>query len=365
MNHEKSLISVQNFFKNGLKEMSALYTMLHLRIKLRKILKRVKKADLNKIQKVEIKNYYAKYGIGINNLGWHQFYTGVSGNYFKEYIPEDLFFARIEPALNRKTMCDALLDKNLLETLFPEVKQPETIVKNINGYYYSNTNHLISIEEAVDTCANYKKLVFKPSIESGGGKNVELLNNKEIELKIEKLSINKMFARYKKDFIVQKPVIQHPQMACLNQSSLNTLRVFTYLRHNDTVLLSSTIRVGSIDAFTDNVTGGGGSWGIESNGYVKYEGYDNDFNLITETSYGCKLEGFQIPLYHDIIETTKRLHKKVPNFKLVSWDIAIDDDSKIVLIEYNTYWQEINAHQLMNGPIFGKYTDEILSLLKK
>ena len=58
------------------------------------------------------------------------------------------------------------------------------------------------------------------------------------------------------------------------------------------------------------------------------------------------------------------LHKQIPYFKMISWDIAIDDKRDLVLVEYNVRSQEILGVQLFNGPLFGKYTNDVLESIK-
>jgi hypothetical protein len=64
-----------------------------------------------------------------------------------------------------------------------------------------------------------------------------------------------------------------------------------------------------------------------------------------------RFEDFTIPYYREIRAKVKELHQFVPYFKLVSWDMALDEKDRIVLIEYNLKYQEVNAHQIINGPV--------------
>ena len=55
-----------------------------------------------------------------------------------------------------------------------------------------------------------------------------------------------------------------------------------------------------------------------------------------------------------------RLHKRVPYFRIISWDIGQDSNNNPMFIEYNTYHQATELHQVVNGPLFGELADEIL-----
>ena len=50
----------------------------------------------------------------------------------------------------------------------------------------------------------------------------------------------------------------------------------------------------------------------------------------------------------------------IPHFRLVSWDIAIDESGEPILIEMNSAYGGPELHQFSNGPIFGEDTEEIL-----
>lgn len=60
----------------------------------------------------------------------------------------------------------------------------------------------------------------------------------------------------------------------------------------------------------------------------------------------------------------KELHNQLDYFKLVSWDIAMDEDNQSLLIELNVKSQEINFHQFSNGPLFGKFTREVHKMIE-
>ena len=46
--------------------------------------------------------------------------------------------------------------------------------------------------------------------------------------------------------------------------------------------------------------------------------------------------------------------------RLISWDLAIDENAQPLLIEGNLTFGELDFHQMCNGPIFGDLTEEVL-----
>ena len=336
-------------------------------LKYRKEIKsRIKKRKCKPIKKTyakEILRYYNSFGIKIKPY-WHHYYSDINNCYSYEYIPEDYFYSTIDLALNKKEFSEPLMDKNLLDRIFKNVKLPKTVVKNINGYYY-DANDLIDYKNAIDRCKNYKTLIIKPSIYSGGGKNVLVFTIKEGKTNYNDLTIQELFELYKKNFIIQEIVDQHETLKKLNPSSLNTIRVMSYLSEKEVFILSSFIRIGGKGMFVDNMASGGIACGIEPNGNLKKLGYNQYFDQVTKTDSSINLENIKIPSYDEITKTVKELHKQVPYFRLISWDMAVDSNGEVVLIENNLWGQGLNPHQVINGPIFNEHITEILKLSSK
>ena len=104
------------------------------RRKINEMLKQNKSEPLSATAKSQIKNKFKEYGFNNVPTKWHRFYSGTVGNFDVHFIPEILFYSKIEPILNQTVMYPALEDKNLLEKFFPASIIPNTIIKNMNGF---------------------------------------------------------------------------------------------------------------------------------------------------------------------------------------------------------------------------------------
>ncbi|WP_421804945.1 sugar-transfer associated ATP-grasp domain-containing protein [Flagellimonas sp.] len=320
--------------------------------KIKKLIKSNGKKNLTSNQKKQITNFYKSQNFNNVSCKWHNFYSSCNGLFSEKYVPEDLFYMKLEPKLNRYPFTKTLADKNLLEVLFPMIKQPESLIKNINGFFYSKDGSIISEEDAISICNNKSKMIIKPTLDSQGGKNVVLFKTPEGPVETRNDYTKEMFALYEKDFIVQKAVIQHPKMAALNQSSLNTFRVVSYLNNGFVDILSIVVRMGKNGSITDNASGGGLCCGIKEDGFLKDSGYQPFTGKeSTMTDSGMPFKEINLPFVDQVKRTIKKNHINVPYFKMISWDIAIDEEGDVVLIEYNVDGQDINLHQLNNGPV--------------
>jgi len=286
---------------------------------------------------------------------WHFLYSSFNGIYSPEYIPEDLFYGTIEPIFNNFDLVQAYSDKNVLPSLFPEIKQPKTLLHNKNGYWFSSSNEAID-SNSIFEYIKYHRVVVKPSIDSGRGKNfysIEISQNTFANF----LSIVNCL---RKDFIIQEFVVQSRDLSAFNESSVNTIRVMSLLIGNRVHIVSSHLRIGVEGHNNDHL---GFVCGINSKGEL------GDF--FRETKTGRKIDnpvaqsiGNTIEGIDKIHSSVMNAHMKIPYFRIVSWDFSLNTDNEPVLIEINLRWQGINNHQYVNGPLFGAYTQDVLREVK-
>ena len=74
---------------------------------------------------------------------------------------------------------------------------------------------------------------------------------------------------------------------------------------------------------------------------------------------------FLIDIKHINSDKCKELVVKLANrflriSRLISWDLAIDDNGEPTLIEVNLCYGGTDIHQIANGPLYGDKTEEIL-----
>lgn len=313
--------------------------------------------DLSREQKLEIKEYY-KNLLGIDiPLDWHRYFYKRTGVYSVRYIPTSLYYTEIIGKINRMTFERAYSDKNLTEFLLKGIRQPEIVLKNMNGHYYLN-GIAVDKETAIQACWNLDDVIIKPSLERHGS-GVKKFSVKNGVTSIGNKSIEHLFSKYKFDFIIQKVVRQHRLLSDLNPSSVNTLRILTYRSGMEVLVPYTVIRIGRKGWDIDNETAGGISTRINGDGTLaKYAFGAPGNDMIEKTDTGLTLEGYRIPSYEKAVETVKGLHLQLPYFNLIGWDISIDTEGEPVLIEWNV-WPELS--QSANGPAFGEYTERILT----
>ncbi len=319
--------------------------------------------ELTTEQEKEIKDYF-KEMLGIDvPTDEHRYYYARTGLYSKKYIPTAIYHADLIGRMNVYPLKRFYTDKNNTDKIFPNIKQPHVFLKNINGYYYYE-GEPVTIEQAVEKCANIGIVMLKPTRTSHGDgiKKLYIHDGKDADGK----NLRDIFEEYSylfHEFLLQEFLVQHADMAKLNPTSVNTLRILTYRMGMDIKVLYTIIRIGRKDQIIDNMSAGGISTKINSDGTLRKYAFANPGDdYIEKTDSGVVLEGYKIPFYKETIEVAKKAHYFLPYFNLVGWDFAIAENGEPTLIEFNI---SPDLLQSSGGPAFGEFTDDILKDIMK
>lgn len=314
------------------------------------------KIQLTKAQKKEIQEYW-KGLLGYKiPLDWHRYFYARTGVYSKKYIPTGIYRLEICGRLNQLAFCYPYSDKNMLDVLFPDVKQPHVFLKNRNGYYFFE-GKAVSEKEASELCANLGEVIIKPTLTSHGDgvKKIRIENGKVDD---NATPLEALFRSYEENFLIQKVVKQHKVMGDLNPDSINTIRVVTYRSGMEVVVLYTAIRIGRKGQVIDNESAGGMSTKINPDGTLsKYAFGAPGQDYIEMTDSGVRLEGYQVPSYDRVLSLVKKQHLNLPFHNIVGWDICIDEDGDPLLLEWNT---SPELSQSAVGPAFGDYTERVI-----
>ena len=314
------------------------------------------KVELTKEQVQEIQDYWqglVGYKIPTD---WHRYFFARTGVYSVKYIPTSLYRLELTGRLNQLPWCVPFSDKNLNDIVLPTMKQPHTYLKNRNGYFYVE-NKAVSLEGAVEKCANVGDVIVKPTLTSHGNGVKKLhVENGIVDAKGTKLK--DLLVDYGKNFLIQDLVKQHPAMNALNPDSINTIRIVTYRKGMEVLVLYAAIRIGRKGQAIDNESAGGISTKINLDGTLcrfAYGAPGQDKIELTDT--GVKLEGYQVPSFEKALAMVKEQHLNLPFQDLVGWDISIDDAGEPVMLEWNTTPE---LSQSAVGPAFGDYTEMVV-----
>ena len=182
-------------------------------------------------------------------------------------------------------------------------------------------------------CRNEKQLIGKP-LEGSSGQGIQKYTEEDW-----KEGPEAFLKRLKADQIgiLEEMVVQHPKMASLCPTSVNTCRIATLLGDKQQGIVYAFLRIGN-GKVMDNVDCGGMAARIDlESGKLLTVGADKQGNTfikhpITNTS----LIGFQIPFWEEAKAMCMEAAQMVPQMRFVAWDVAITEKGP-TFIEGNSF----------------------------
>lgn len=139
-------------------------------------------------------------------------------------------------------------------------------------------------------------------------------------------------------YLLEEVIVQHPEIAKINPSSVNTVRVATALdRKGHAHIIGACLRCGAKGSIVDNTHSGGAAYPIHTDyGIVIGAGKNRKTfeEFIVHPGSDTVMPGLRIPNWSVLVDCVTRAAEKIPELPYLGWDIAITKDG-IEFIEGN------------------------------
>lgn len=303
-------------------------------------------------------------------------YAVLSGFREGQFIPEDIYYNKIEPVLNNRLYSLSYADKNFYERLLPKYRDifPTTLLRRIRGLYLDRDYNQINESVALDKISGWEgAFIAKPSVETSGGQNIIGLAIQDGKASIAGTSfeisdlLSYLDSTLGDNFIIQEHIRQCSWYEQFNPSSLNTVRLMTYRSFSTgfTHPISAVVRFGQAESLVDNQASGGMTCGINLKGFLNTHTLDKYGRKRTDWNWLTALGNTAVPGYQDMCCLAVDIAPYFPYHNLIGFDFCVAADGKVQLIEVNLKNLEINFLQMNNGPLFGEHTAEIVEYCSK
>lgn len=313
---------------------------------------------LSEEQKKEIRSFWKRYDIDISCFDWHEFFYSRTSCERPDFVPKTAFNFDIKPYLSDLRFAPTWSDKSYLDYFVKGVQTPVNIVRNVNGNLLDTDFNHISRQQADDQMKQFDMLVIKPTVFTNTGKGVQLLK--------PPYSIDELIKSYKRDFVIQLPLRQHADMAKLNKSSVNTIRMNTVVLDGQAHVMSSFVKVGQAGEFADNNGKDRYFVGISvSDGKLKNYAINHDMMQFNKLPSGFEFAGQTIPGFEKACEMVCAAHLQLAHFGLAFWDVCIRENGEPCIVEVNLTAPDSAIAQAAAGPFFGDYIDQVLKLVQE
>lgn len=354
----KYLSNVRNGLKHIGNDCNTFYQemKMHMRVngQIKKVKEQYKISELTRTQKEEIQRYWAKYNIKVS-FKWHKMLYSLTGRQDPAFLTSPIFCSDVLPYMRNSKLTALGGDKAYLDFYIRDVQTVNCVLRNVSGRYLNHEFGLVSTLDAQKILDNSaSELVIKPTMDTSTGKGVQLLH--------APYNLSKLEKEYKENFVLQLPLHQHEEMAKLNPSSINTIRVNSVLIGTSSHVMSAFVKVGQAGEFADNHGHKRFFIGIRQDGRYQDYAIDHDMRKYDSIPSGYQFANRAVPFYQEVCDMVEKAHKCMPHFGMIFWDICVDKNGPII-VEANVRCPDTTVAQVaIGGPFFGQYTDKILKM---
>lgn len=287
------------------------------------------KEYLKRMNDVAIDNNKSTLLITIDMLIWYIFY----GSTLTDYLNYEFYNKTFK---ERKKYAVVRTQNKFYEKVSPSAYKEFFTIKpnflnNFSEYvkrdYYVPEYGIDALNKFLD---NNKEFMIKP-IDGLGGASVCKMKSNSITNREEfmnKLTNERLF--------IEELIIQHKKMSMLCESSVNTIRIMTFVNNDKSEILYAALRVGNGTCEVDNFHKGGMGVYIDTKtGKLKGNAIDKNLKEFKRHPVSkVYFDKFALPFWNDVKELVLKAAKVNQNIKVVGWDVAITKTGPI-LVEGN------------------------------
>jgi len=294
-------------------------------------------------------------------------------NNVRDYLPNKFLGEKVTPRFNDKKVKEVLDNKLFFDLFYRQfnINLPSILMYNHNRMFVIANKSVIvnSIKEFIEVLEIVfinntlcDSIIIKKTCASSGGYNIYKLSHNQLQT--DPQTINEIYQIViGSEFLFQDCVRQHPEMNKLSSSSLNTLRMDTFIDRDGKIeIISGMVRMSATNIFVDNISSGGCFVAIDiNNGKLKKYGYTTSGPdiLLQHPVTKSVFENFSIPYFIEAKALVIKTASLMPALRLVGWDVAISEDGPLI-IEGNSDYEIRGSDFAYGGYLANKTFRKVL-----
>lgn len=273
---------------------------------------------------------------------WLQFYATWNGGFREGWVPEDYFQSVAIPHLNGvyHKICQA---RTLQRRLLGDASMPD-IAYFVGGEWFDLSGARVArgcvpgmlFGEASEVCVKAEQTIW------GRGVSFETREGFDID-RVERLG----------NFAVQRVIRQAEWFDPLSPAAVATIRVATgKIDGAPPHLVGAFVRLGfgaaraigqeSVEAPILDAAGALAPYALDANWR----------RIPRHPETGQAFEGLVVPEYPRLLAHCLALHDRLPQFGFIGWDVVLDRDGAVKVMEFNTAHPESRTIEMTLGPCF-------------
>lgn len=271
---------------------------------------------------------------------WLYVYALVRGEFKEGWIPDNFFGRLVCPKINKELRAVTSFKsftRGVLKTeLLPD------LAYYIDGLFYDRD---FSVKTSHDLRRRSPKIVFVKKDGLGQGDGVMKLTNEDLnEDRFQRIG----------NCVIQSPIEQHAFFEEMISGSVATIRITTVKNKAGAIEhRAAYLRLGRKDTSWVQSDNSVRVAIVSGSGELDCFAYTQEWRRwLTHPDTGFSFENKRIPKFNEAIEACIQLHRTVPHFGIIGWDLTVNDNDEIKILEWNSDHCDIKFSEACTGPCF-------------
>jgi hypothetical protein len=269
-------------------------------------------------------------------------YTAIAGRFRTGWIPEEFFARRVMPAVSSRAVRTMARTRTLMTPITGLDAVPEIAVR-IGPHWFDQHRQPTTRHAVADTAAALGPRIVVKADGSQASLGIAVLPSADLRLAEPMPGV---------DLVVQRFIAPHPMLAELSPGATPPLRLMTVLRDGTPELVAAHLRLGT---GTTPTAGGTDALriAVTTEGVIGDLAADGNWKLhrdhpVTHATFA----GVEIPSFDAAVDRCLAWHRRIPQAGVIGWDVTIDADSAVQLLEWNMRRPGVVFHKALSGPNF-------------
>ncbi len=293
---------------------------------------------------IKLSDEYARDVLGWRGYApWLYVYSAVAGDFKEGWIPDNYYGMVVIPATQGRYLelspLKALTNQLFQKSVFPDVAY------YVNGLFFGKNGSALDESEVKELLFRNREMVVYKLEGSSRGKGIFLFDKNSFDTKKVQVLGNGVFQDY---------IDQHQFFKEYMPSSVATLRITTiidecgnasfracYLRLGRSV--DTHVKASSLIRISVNLKTGE----LDALGYLT-TWLTVDKHPDTDIAFA----GRRIPNFDNCVSTALELHRLIPYVRCIGWDMVVDKDNDVKVMEWNSGHNDIKFSEATQGPCF-------------
>jgi len=274
---------------------------------------------------------------------WLKVYSAMTGEFKEGWMPDNYYGWVVVPKM-KGAYGEIAKIKPLAEKLLNTDRLPN-IAYYVNGLFFSPEWEVLAPETVEKYIFKHdSRLVYKTD-HSSQGKGVHFLTKETFNVEKIRKTGNGVFQKY---------INQHDFFKELMPNSVATLRLTSVVEDDGSVSCRAAyLRMGrNEDTHVKSATAVKVPIDLKT-GKLYEKGYLTDWRSIDRhPDTNTLFAGKEMPKFHECVSYVIKTHQEVSYCRSIGWDLIVDNNEEIQLMEWNGTCNDIKFSEATQGPCF-------------